>query len=302
MMRTIAALLIGASLLASCNQYDKTPTGMAYKITHGGGKALLKNGEFVKFNILYKIASRDTTLIDSYKHIPAYIMVDTARPTKHSFLEVITKCAVGDKIDFMMSVDSLKNLGLLQFNETFHPRDMITGKVEFLKSFPNQQEATLDYQKEMENEKDREVKELKDFVKNKGIKTVATPSGALVEVTNPGDSYKADTGTQARVLYRGTFLNGKEFETNMKGPNQQPLHVIIGQNTVIPGMDEGLRLFGKGGKGKIYVPAMLAYGQGGNPPVIPAFANLVFEVELVDVSKADPTPAQGLMVPHPAGK
>jgi FKBP-type peptidyl-prolyl cis-trans isomerase FkpA len=297
MMRTTLTLLVAIVLLASCNQYQKTPSGLAYKITKGNSKETLKQGQFVKFNIEYKIGAKDTVLTSSYGHIPGYMVVDTTRPAKHSFLEIITKCGVGDKVAFVMSVDSLKKLGMIEYNDMFHAKDVINGRVDILKTFASQQEASADLQNEQVLEKDREIKELKDFTAKKGIKTQSTTSGVLVEVENPGEAMKADSGKQASVLYRGTFLNGKEFDSNMDKtkPNNQPMVVVVGTNAVIPDLDEALRLFGKGGKGKIYIPSMLAYGQGGQPPVVPAYSNLVFDIEMLDVT----TPAPPAAAPAP---
>jgi FKBP-type peptidyl-prolyl cis-trans isomerase FkpA len=280
-------------LLASCNQYQKTPSGLSYKVTKGGSNDKLKQGQFVKFNIEYKVPPRDSIFTSSFGHMPAYMVVDTGRNNKHSFLEVITQLAPGDKMDFVMSVDSLKKLGMIEYNHIFHARDMIKGRIEILRTFPDQAAASADLQKEEEAEKQKEIKELKDYTAKKGIKTQSTASGVLVEVQNPGDAVKLDSGRQAKVMYRGTFLDGKTFDTNMdpKGASTEPMQVIVGNHKMIVGLDEGLRLFGKGGKGRIFIPAMLAYGQNGNPPLIPQYANIIFEVEVVDVSAA-PAPVQ----------
>ena len=305
-MRTTTTLLLAIVLLASCNQYEKTPSGVTYKITKGGSNEKLKQGQYVKFNIEYKIPPKDTVINTSFGHIPAYMVLDTARATKHSFLEVVTKCAVGDKVDFVLSVDSLKKLGQIEYNNMFHQKDMIKGRVEILKVFNSQIEANADVQKEVDLETQREIKTLKEYAAKLGVKTVSTPSGALVEVQNAGDAAKADSGKEAKVMYRGAFISGKVFDSNMDkaGPNNQPLNVLIGvagQGGVIKGMDEGLRMFGKGGKGKIFVPAMLAYGQQGQPPVMPAYSNLVFDIEVLDVDIPKPAavqPQQAPVNPH----
>lgn len=305
MMRTTTMLLLAIVLLASCNQYQKTPSGLAYKITKGNSKEKLKNGLFVKFNIEYKVPPKDSVLTSSYGHIPAYLVIDTSRPNKHSFLEIITKCSVGDKIEFTMSVDTLKNLGMLEYNNIFHAKDLIKGRVEILKTFTSQPDASADMLKEQDLEKAREIKELQDFTSKKGIKTQSTRLGTLVEIQVPGDLQKADSGKQAKVMYKGTFLDGKEFDSNMnpKGQNNQPLVINVGstggQNSVIPGLDEALRLFGKGGKGRIYIPAILAYGQNGQPPRIPAYSNMIFEIEMIDVSVAPPPPPPAPMPQMP---
>ncbi len=289
-MRTTTALLLAIVLLASCNQYQKTPSGFAYKITKGKGTEKLKQGQFVKFNVEFRIPPKDSVFNTSYGHIPGYLVVDTTRVSKHSFLEILPMLTAGDKVDFVLNVDTLKKMGALEYNNYFHQRDLIKGKLEILAVFTSQDAANADVQKEVEIEKQNEVKDLKAYVAKLGIKTQATASGALVEVVTPGDAQKADSGKQVKVMYKGTLTNGKQFDSNMdkNGPNNQPLNVNIGSNggpgTVVKGLDEGLRVFGKGGKGRVFIPAMLAYGQNGQPPVIPAYANLVFEVEVIDVA------------------
>ena len=62
MMRTTITLLVAIVLLASCNQYQTTPSGLKYKITSGGSKEKLKQGQFVKFNIEYKLPPKDSVL------------------------------------------------------------------------------------------------------------------------------------------------------------------------------------------------------------------------------------------------
>ncbi|MCW3087809.1 MAG: Peptidyl-prolyl cis-trans isomerase [Sediminibacterium sp.] len=301
MMRTTTTLLLAIVLLASCNQYQKTPSGLSYKITKGGSKEKLKQGQFVKFNIEYKVPPKDSVLTSSYGHVPAYLVIDTARPSKHSFLEIITQLSVGDKVDFVMNVDTLKKLGMIEYNNIFHAGDMIKGRVEILKTFTDQALASADLEKEQEAEKQKEIKEIQAYLTKNGIKTETVGSGVLVEVKDAGKVPKADTGRQAQVMYRGSFIGGKKFDSNMDPDSQskQPMAVAIGRPGMIKGIDEGLRLFGKGGKGRIFIPAMLAYGQNGNPPVIPAYSNIMFDVEVLDVTTAPPVPAQPMMPGQP---
>src|SRR3954470_15705078 len=91
-------------------------------------------------------------------------------------------------------------------------------------------------------------------------------------------------------MYKGYFLTNtdKVFDTNMdtsKG-HTNPIDVSVGSGSVIPGWEEALPYFGKGGKGKIYVPAMLAYGPQGSQGAIPPYSNLIFDVEVKDVKDA----------------
>jgi len=294
MRRIIVPLFSAAVLFASCNQYEKTPTGLAYKIEKGSSKDLLKQGQFVKMHVEYKLPAKDSLLSSSFGRIPVYFMVDSAQKAKHSFIEIIDKCAPGDKVEFVMSVDSLKKFGMLEYNNIFKEKDQINGRVEVMKVFATQELMMADYKAEMDKERAREIKELKDHLAKKNLKAQELPSGVFVEIANAGDAAaKADSGKQVSVMYRGTFLDGKKFDGNMDtdSPNRQPLQFVIGTGGVIKGLEDGLKMFAKGGKGKIFIPAMLGYGPNGSAPVIPPYAALVFDVEVLDVSTPAPQPA-----------
>jgi FKBP-type peptidyl-prolyl cis-trans isomerase len=172
----------------------------------------------------------------------------------------------------------------------FKRGDMIKGKMSILKTYANENDVKADYEKEMTAEKDREVKDIKSYLAKKGIKAEQTKNGAFVEIEKPGDAQKAQSGKLASIMYKGYFLTNtsKVFDTNMdssKG-HTDPINVPVGRGQVIPGWDEALPYFGKGGKGKIYVPAMLAYGPQGSQGAIPPYSNLIFDVEIKDVKDA----------------
>ncbi|TSA59277.1 MAG: hypothetical protein D4R41_03090 [Sediminibacterium sp.] len=294
MIKNTIKLLLAIVLFASCNQYEKTPSGLAYKVTKGTSKETLKNGQSIKLNIEYKLAAKDSILSSSYAHIPVYFVLDTAHLGKYNFTELLPTSSVGDKIEFRMSVDTLKKLGMVAYNDIFKKGDFISGRVDILKTFPGQPEMMKDYAIEMDAEKAREIKDLKTYADSKKLKTQSTQNGVLVEIQNPGTLPMADSGMQATILYRGAFVNGKIFDSNMVNSKLvgQPLNVTVGVGSVIRGWDEGLRLFGKGGKGRLLVPALLAYGPQGSAPVIPPYANLVFDIEITDVTVPAPKPAQ----------
>ena len=291
-MKQLTTVLAFAILMASCNQYNKTKTGLPYKITKGGSTVLLKNGQFLKFNIEFKLGNKDSLLNSSYGHIPAYLRYDTAQLGKYNFTEVLPQCAVGDVITFTLSIDTLKNLGMIpEYNRTFNKGGVIKGKVEIVAAFDNQALVEADYKKETEAEKSREIKDLEAYIAKNNLKVEKTPSGAYVSLDNAGDlANKADSGKEVTVLYKGYTENGKVFDSNIDKPGSQPFKVVVGTHRVIPGWDEGLRFFAKGAKGKILVPAMLGYGQQGAGPIKP-FTNLIFDVEVTDVNTPAPTPA-----------
>jgi FKBP-type peptidyl-prolyl cis-trans isomerase len=99
-----------------------------------------------------------------------------------------------------------------------------------------------------------------------------------------------DSGKQVSVKYTGKLMpSGKVFESNMTGP-ADPYKLVIGTGSVIPGWDDGLKVFKKGGKGTLYIPAYLAYDAQPGPGRKP-FENLIFDVEIADVTDAPPPAA-----------
>ena len=99
------------------------------------------------------------------------------------------------------------------------------------------------------------------------------------------------------VKYKGYLMsdNSKIFDTNMdssKG-HTEPYEVAVGRGGVIVGWTEGLPYFGKGAKGKIFIPSYLAWGPQGSPPDIPANANVIFDIEILDIKDAPPVSEMG---------
>ena len=108
-------------------------------------------------------------------------------------------------------------------------------------------------------------------------KTTASGLKYIIENEGAGDSPKATD--KVSVFYRGTFLNGIQFDGNI---GQSP--ISFGLNQVIPGWTEGLQLMKPKGKAVFYIPYQLAYGANGYPGVIPPKSDLIFEVELLKVN------------------
>ena len=112
---------------------------------------------------------------------------------------------------------------------------------------------------------------------------VKTDSGLIYRDLSPGTGPSPTANDIVKVHYRGTLINGTEFDSSYKRnePAQFPLRGVI------PCWTEGVQRMKVGGKARLLCPSDLAYGDAGRPS-IPGGATLVFEVELLEIVAAAP--------------
>lgn len=127
------------------------------------------------------------------------------------------------------------------------------------------------------------LEESRKFLAENGKRpeVVTTPSGLQYEVLQMGKGDKPTVEQTVTVHYRGTLVNGKQFDSSYD--RGEPAQFPVG--AVIPGWTEALQLMPVGSHWKLYIPSELGYGEHGAPPNIPGNSALIFEVELLDIAK-----------------
>jgi len=118
-----------------------------------------------------------------------------------------------------------------------------------------------------------------DFVMPSAEDLKTTSSGLKYQVIREGRGATPKMGQPVTCHYAGWLTSGKLFDSSFG--RGEPSTFTLGR--VIPGWNEGLQLMKEGAVYRFVIPADLAYGKRGSPPVIPADATLVFQVELVKV-------------------
>lgn len=290
MKKAIIAVASFLTLAACHANFDKTRSGLVYKIFPGKGGAPVAGAKFVKMDISYTIKKsngKDTVLNSTYGKFPQYQPIDTGSRVAYTFMEILPKCKVGDSIEFDLSADTIRKRNVNLPLDLFPKGSIIKGRARILNAFVKREDIMADVAKEEEKLKAKEEKGLTDYIAKNHLNAQKTKNGAYVVVETAGEGMKADSGTVALVKYKGYLLDGTVFDGNMDDKANQGYPVKVGEHGVIPGWEEALPYFGKGGKGKIVVPSTLGYGPQGSGPIPPS-ATLVFDISITDVKPAPP--------------
>ncbi len=121
-----------------------------------------------------------------------------------------------------------------------------------------------------------EQNRIKKYITVQGLSGNYTDSGIFYVIEEHGEGGYPNLNSTVTVEYKGSFLNGNIFDQTTAGQT-----VSFSLKQVIPGWQQGIPLFQKGGRGKLIIPSRLGYGIRGMGG-IPAHSVLVFDVKLVD--------------------
>ena len=165
-------------------------------------------------------------------------------------------------------------------------------------------EVMMNFEKDMaakqaeagkKNEADAE-KFLADNKKKDGVKTTA--SGLQYKVMKEGNGAQPKSTDNVTVNYRGTLMDGTEFDSSYKR-GQPATFPVAG---VIKGWTEALQLMKVGSKYQLFIPPALAYGEHSPSPQIPPSSLLIFEVELMNVQPSTTSGTGASPAPSPSAK
>ena len=199
-----------------------------------------------------------------------------------------------DKVSYALGIGighQLANMGGQELNiDDFAQavKDVLGGKELKIKSSEAQmivqeffaaQEQKINKQREEAGKMAKEAGEkyLAENAKKEGIITL--PSGLQYQVLKEGNGKKPSAKDSVKCHYEGFLIDGTVFDSSV----QRGEPAVFGLQQVIAGWTEGLQLMSEGGKYRFFIPYRLAYGEGGAGAMIPPFATLIFDVELIEV-------------------
>jgi len=121
---------------------------------------------------------------------------------------------------------------------------------------------------------------LTTYFEENNLKPKASNEGFFYAIEDAGKGAKAKYGDYVLINYKGMLLDGTVFDTT---EGDDPFVFRVGHRQVIKGWDLGIQEFKEGGKGTLFVPSKLGYGKDGIGDVIPKHADLIYEIELLDI-------------------
>ncbi len=309
MYRAIKPIVLFLAIvwLQSCEQkeFKTTDSGLKYNFVIEGEGAIPEDGNILVMNVSYVNAPGNVIFSSTQSGSPMAISYDDSVLSRNGGLEEgIRMLQKGDSLIIKFPIEDLYentfNLTLPDSLErgsdvtVFIGVENVFTREEFgvyrMKMMEEQQEAMIERQGE-QLEEDGTTIDL--YLKENKIEAEIDPSGLRYVVIEEGEGEFPQPNQKVSVNYTGKLMSGQVFDTSVEAVAReagvfnedrpyQPYQFALGTGSVIRGWDIGIGLLKRGGKGVLYIPSTLAYGERATG-IIPANAILIFDVELVDI-------------------
>lgn len=289
-------ILAVALFATACNGIDfkKTSAGVPYKVFPSKEGQKIAVGNIIKFNFSIKL--KDSLLNSSYNKVPAY--QDVVANTQPGYdigpavNEIFLQSKKGDSIVISFSADSLlKKNPMMAMQWPIKKGEQLLFTLKVLDVLKSKDSAQADFMKEQQVFQERQMKKddklIQDYLKSNNIAAQKIGDGVYVQIINPGTEPKIAEGKFVTMFYKGSTLQGKAFDSTQSKPATFQMN-----GRTIKGFEQGLTGLGKGAKAKLFIPSMLGYGEQAASEILVPFSNLIFDVEIVDVSDTPPASLQ----------
>ena len=298
------------ALTACTGAFKKGGNGIEYKIISKGSGKTVGYGNFIQIHIKQVYSgTKDTVLLDTRDIMPRIQILDSVN-TPIAYYKIISQMKKGDSLIIRLLTDTaFKNnmqemppfmkkgkylythVKLVNFFETREQADS-ANKAESLMAKPKVFKKQMEeVEKDLATKKqqlDVDNKIIQDYLLKNNIKAEKTKWGTYVAITTEGTGEKLGMNDVAVVNYTGRTLDsGKVFDSNLdpQFKHAAPLEVSLAElGTVILGWEDALLQLKKGSKATVYIPSSLAYGANGKGGDIKPNANLIFDMEVIDVT------------------
>lgn len=289
-------LAVASVLIYGCaSDSNEVTTDSGMKVTFlskGEAEVGPEDGQILTLNMRYE-DERGVELFNTDKQGGPVAMqyIDSVWSQSGMIYEALRVLKKGDSVTFQLPAnDFYVNTFDMEVPDSIAPNSQITFNIGLVDNMSRdeyiayQRQVYENQQAEMAMTMDQKLEEdgqtIDTYLSENSIEAQSTASGLRYVITEEGTGSSPETGQTVSVHYRGMLMDGTQFDASYD--RGAPLEFPIGQGQVIRGWDEGIALLNKGAKATLYIPSPLAYGERGAGSVIPPFAILKFDVELVD--------------------
>lgn len=291
---TFFSIALFSLLMVGCSEKE-TPGGIKYTVLKTGDGVEPALGQFLHLNMVLKRNDSVwfSTLTDGPLVMPVQDQSMTKAETEFGVFKALTK---GDCVTFQLPANTVFfKTRRRKVPEKIKPEDLFTYTV-WLKEVWSQAQADAFKQEQtaQAEAKQRAADDsvIREHLAKNNIQADTTSSGLYYVITKQGTGPLAASGKIVKVLYKGYFLDGEVFDTNMKSTGKEnninkpglgdPYSLVVNTGSVITGWDEILQRMNKGMKITVFIPSYLGYGPYGSGK-IPPNTVLAFDMELVDL-------------------
>jgi FKBP-type peptidyl-prolyl cis-trans isomerase FkpA len=267
---------------------DPTESGL-FIVKEKSGKGKFPNdGDFLNFD--FKVSTLDGNLLYDSEAAGRPVDHEKGKPfDTEGFTEGLNTMSVGDEVTLIVpSKLAFKDMGRQGMIEPYTTMvywirlNSVKSKAQHDKELAEQKAKK---EQEANKLKNAEQETIANYIKENNVTVAPTESGLYYIETAEGTGDQPQAGDKVKVHYHGTLLDGTKFDSSYD--RDSPFEFTLGRGQVIKGWDEGIALMKVGGKATLIVPSIIGYGAGSRGNVIHAYAPLKFDVELLEVTKAE---------------
>ncbi|MDD4148964.1 MAG: FKBP-type peptidyl-prolyl cis-trans isomerase [Bacteroidales bacterium] len=264
------------------NIYRKTKSGLEYKyIKSGKSEIYPKVGDVVYFDMTYSTI-KDSLVFDTRMIDADFKMRIT--PPSHSggcFEEALMIMRAGDSAAFKIDAKNFLNYTQDKVNIPSYIKrgDKFIFRIKMKKivdgsDYVKQNAETYQYYIS------QEASLIERYVLNINFPRKVTKSGLNIFTISKGTGKKPQKNNLVTIEYTAGFIDGSVFDSTIE--RKKPFRFVVGNNEVIDGLEEAVKMMNVGDHCLTIIPFRIAYGEEKNGVVAP-FSTLVFEIELLDV-------------------
>ncbi|MDN3581770.1 FKBP-type peptidyl-prolyl cis-trans isomerase [Mucilaginibacter flavus] len=288
------------------------PNGAQYQIFTPNTGEKIKQNDVITFHYI-QMTDKDSVLFSSYT--AGHTVQAQIHPSQSvaDLMDIFPLLTLNDSVKVKVPTDSI-----FKGHEEARPPFFAKGsnlifiikitKVQSLQQAMDERNAAIAKQKQQEGI------DAANYIAANKLTPITTASGLKYIVTKPSALRKPLPGDTVLVNYAGSLTNGKIFDSSIEkvakaagldqpGRPYEPISVVLGQGQVIPGWEEGLALLHEGSAAKFIIPSNLGYGEKGGGQVIPPYATLIFDLEIVKIKPTKHVPVAAKPgVKHPVKK